>query len=52
MAVNGAGTWDPATGAVVATLHTAGVDIRAQWRQSAPLATAAIGPSTLTLPAP
>jgi hypothetical protein len=52
MAVNGTGTWDPTTGAVEATLHTAGVDVHAQWRQSTPLATATIGNATLTVPAP
>jgi hypothetical protein len=50
--VNGTGTWDPSTGAVDATLHLAGVTVRVTWRQSAPMATATIGDSVLSLPAP
>jgi hypothetical protein len=48
VAVSGSGTWDAATGGVEATVG--GFTLR--WRQSTPLATATMGETVLSLPAP
>ena len=50
--VSGTGTFKAATGAVDATLTVAGVTVHVTWTQATPQATARIGDSVLTLPAP
>jgi pimeloyl-ACP methyl ester carboxylesterase len=50
--VSGTGTFRAATGTVDATLTVAGVEVHLTWTQTTPLATARIGDSTLSLPAP
>jgi hypothetical protein len=50
--VDGTGTYRWATGAVDATLTVASVAMRVRWTQATPLATATIGDSVLSLPAP
>ena len=50
--VSGSGTFKSSTGAVDATLAVAGVTVHVTWTQATPQATARIGDSVLTLPAP
>ena len=50
--VSGTGTFEAGTGAVDATLTVAGATVHVTWTQATPQATARIGDSVLTLPAP
>ncbi|HEY6887028.1 MAG TPA: hypothetical protein VI300_04585 [Solirubrobacter sp.] len=50
--VSGTGTFRAATGGVDATLTVAGVSVHVTWTQATPTATATIGASVLSLPAP
>jgi hypothetical protein len=50
--VVGMGTFKASTGAVDAVLIVKGVTVHVTWRQATPQATATIGDSVLTLPAP
>ena len=49
---NGDGIWSPATGAVDATVHVAGVRAHVTYSQVTPLATVTVGDSVLSTPAP
>ena len=49
---NGDGIWSPATGAVDATVHIAGVRAHVTYSQVTPLATVTVGDSVLSTPAP
>ena len=49
---NGDGIWSPATGAVDATVHVAGVHAHVTYSQVTPLATVTVGDSVLSVPAP
>ena len=50
--VSGTGTFKAGLGAVDATLTVAGVQAHVTWTQATPTATATIGASVLSLPAP
>jgi pimeloyl-ACP methyl ester carboxylesterase len=50
--VSGTGTFKALAGAVDATLTVAGVQVHVTWTQATPTATATIGASVLSLPAP
>jgi hypothetical protein len=50
--VSGTATWNANRGELTGTARIAGLTIRLHWTQAAPDATATIGASTLSLPAP